>query len=292
MGDPGGISDRVTRHYAELSETLQRAADYVVHNPLNVATRSLRSIAAASGISAPTYSRLARALEYDSYEELREECRKAIGRTMEPFSARARRLQSDARSARAAGEDFFERQSRACMANIETQTKMIEAATLEAAVETLNKARRVLIVGGLGSAGIADYFSYLASWFLDNWFVVGRTGFALGTSLARTGPGDVVIILAKSPFAARSIRAAEIASERGAALIVITDSHACPALAQADHRFLVPSESPQFFSSYSATIVLIESIIGMLLARADIDAQARIRDVEAQNHRLEEFWAG
>jgi DNA-binding MurR/RpiR family transcriptional regulator len=285
----GNIDERVAQHYAGLSETLQRAADYVVRNPLNVATRSLRSIAVASGISAPTYSRLARALGYSSYEELREQSREAIGRSVEPFSTRAERLQSRARSGDRQ-EHFFAQQSQACMANIDAQSKMIAPDALDAAVDALHAARRVLIVGGLGSAGIAEYFSYLASWFLDNWAVVGRTGFALGTSLARTSREDVVIILAKSPFATRSIRAADIAAERGATLIVITDSHACPALARADHRFLVPSESPQFFSSYSASLVLIESIIGMLLARSDTDAQARIRDVEAQNHRLEEFW--
>ena len=54
----------------------------------------------------------------------------------------------------------------------------------------------------------------------------------------------------------------------------------------------MPSDSPQFFSSYAATLVLVETIIGMLVARAGPEAMDRIAEVEARNHRLEEYWRG
>ncbi|NIY95553.1 hypothetical protein HC022_04595 [Salipiger sp. HF18] len=60
--DSKTITDLVASHYAELTEGLQQAADHIVQNPIEAATTSLRSIAASSGLSPTTFSRLARAL--------------------------------------------------------------------------------------------------------------------------------------------------------------------------------------------------------------------------------------
>ena len=57
-----GFKDRVAAGYAGLSPQLRRAADFVAANGQEVATRSLRQVAAAAGVTPPTLSRLARAL--------------------------------------------------------------------------------------------------------------------------------------------------------------------------------------------------------------------------------------
>ena len=63
-----------------------------------------------------------------------------------------------------------------------------------------------------------------------------------------------------------------------------------PAIEFSSHSFVVPTESPQFFSSYAATLVLIETIITMLLARAGDEAEDMIRAAENQIHVLGETW--
>lgn len=74
-------------------------------------------------------------------------------------------------------------------------------------------------------------------------------------------------------------------------MIVITDTHTCPALAHASAHFITPTESQHFFSSYAATLVSCEIMIGMLAGRAGPPARARIADVESRNRRLNEVWA-
>lgn len=288
MPTPPTVQDAIAAHYDGLSRKLQLAADYIVENPVDVATRSLRSIAGTSGVSPATYSRLARALGYDTYEELRETCRRAFGRHAASFSEKARKLQCDAHEDH--GGSLLARQSAACIVNIETQLRVMDQTRLEAVATLLADARQVLLVGGLASAGVVDYFAYLASWFTENWRVAGRNGTALSAALSGIGPGDAVVVLLKTPYAKRSIHAARIAASAGASVIVITDSHTSPALKHASHSLIVPTESPQFFSSYTATLALIETIIGMLVTRAGPEAEQRIQAVEALNHDLEEFW--
>ena len=65
------LNERVLSRLSLLSPKLQRAALYVVEHPEEVATRSLRQVARANEMSAPTFSRLAHVLEFDSFDELR-----------------------------------------------------------------------------------------------------------------------------------------------------------------------------------------------------------------------------
>lgn len=289
MTQAATIQDRINTAYAGLSEKLQVAAKFVAENPVDVATRSLRSVATTSGVSPATFSRLARALGYNDYEQMREDGREAVGRKVSPFSQRAHALRLAATDQGTA--TILERQAAACLRNIEALQTTLDADRLEGAVQSLHDARTVLLVGAMGSAGITDYFAYMAGWFKANWKTVGRNGTELSPALSRLASGDVVFALSKAPYARRTIEALKVARAAGATTVVITDSRTSPALQFADYGFATSTESPQFFSSYAATLVLMEAIVSMLLARAGPEAEQMIRAAEIQIDHLGENWA-
>lgn len=279
---------KMATEYNALSQQLRVAADFVLANPVDVATRSLRSISTSSGLAPATFSRLARALGFETYESLREVARDAIHQKVSTFSAKAGELQEREQSGEHA--PFFVRQSKACIANIAALAGVIDAQMLETAVERMHKAKTVLLLGALGSTGIVEYMSYLTNFYTNKFRFASCLGASIGSIMADINEQDAILIVTKPPFAKQAIQAAEMAKSQGVFVTVITDTPKCPALAFADASFIVSTESPQFFSSYAATIVLIESIIGMLVARAGPAAQTRISEVEARNHRLDELW--
>lgn len=289
MTQEASIQDRINGTYADLSEKLQIAAKYVADNPVDVATRSLRSVATTSGVSPATFSRLARALGYDDYEQLREDGRAAVERQVSPFAQRASELRTAVASQE--GGAILQAQASACMTNIETLCRDIESDRLDRAVQTLHDAERVVLVGSMGSSGLIDYLGYMSQWFKSNWLVAGRNGVELAATLSRLTPNDAVLALAKQPYARRSVSALKEARHAGAKTIAITDSRTAPILQFADHSFIVSAESPQFFSSYAATLVLMETIISMLIARSGPEAEDMIRAAELNIERLGENWA-
>ena len=282
------LAARIAAQYAHLSSKLRDAADFVATNPVEVATRSLRSISGSSGLAPATFSRLARALGFESYEEMRELSRVAVGRQYTSFSERVSRLQAEDR---ATDTPFLMRQAQACIENIGALSWMIDQGRLEQAVAHLHAAQRKVLFGAFGSTGIVEYFAYLGNYFSPGWQVAGRSGASISTAVAELDERDALVVITKPPFARRAVMAAEMGHEQGAYVIVITDTHACPALANADAGFILATDSPQFFSSYSATVVLIETMIGMLVSRAGDNARSRIQEVEDRNRRLQEFWA-
>lgn len=281
------LETRIAHRYSALSSKLQEAADYVIAHPVEIATRSLRSVSAASDVSPATFSRLARALDFENYEELREMSRAAVGARVVSFADKAAELRDTPDNA----ATILGRQAGACMANIGALVQETDQQHLQDAVTCLNRARKVVLFGAFGSHGMAEYMAYLATYFQQDWRLSSRAGSSLAASLESLTDRDALLVITKSPYARRAVLATRMAQETGASTVVLTDSHACPALAHASFGFTVPSDSPQFFSSYAATLVLMETIIAMMIALSEDDISSRIRIVEERNKRLGEFWA-
>lgn len=282
------IQDRISGRYGQLSGRLKQAADFVVDHEVEIATHSLRSVSGMAGLAPSTFTRLSQALGFSNYEEMRDMCRQRIGRQAMSFSERASLLVED--GAGGGARSFFDRQVSACLENLGKLERDINQEQLVAVADRLNDARQVLLFGAFSSTGFMEYLGYLARYFADNWKVAGRMGASLSSAMVGLNEKDAVIILTKAPYAKRAIVAAEMAADAGAYVLVITDDISCPALAHASANFIVPTESPQFFSSYAATLVLIETLVGMLVTRAGDSARARIEEVENRNHRYGEFW--
>jgi DNA-binding MurR/RpiR family transcriptional regulator len=276
---------RLASAYSTLSAKLRQAADFVVENPVDTATRSLRSVAGKSGVAPATFTRLAQALKYDSFEALRDVIRASINRKVDSFSTRVDRLHSQHGTE---GSDFTTAHMEACLDNIRKLGSEIDRAQLDQTVEQLSKARKVMLLGSLGSSGIAEYMSYMASFLTDNWALAGRGGASLGSIIGAMDERDALIVITKPPFAQRVLNAAKLASERGVYVIVITDSYACDALRYAASSFIIPTNTPHFYSSYTSTIFLVETIVGKLAACAEASAGERIALIEQHNRRLQE----
>lgn len=283
------FEQRLAENYEQLSAKLRLAADYIAQNPVDAATRSLRTVAQDSGLAPATFSRLARALDYDDFEQLRDSLRDKIGQRVHSFADRADRLQQDHGKG---PRGFFDAHAAACMSNLQRLHDDMDMELLEQAVDRLHRARTVMLVGALGSTGIVEYLAYMANFCAPNWQMASRMGASLGGGLVGLDSRDALVIVTKPPFATRAIRAAELAREQGVYVVVITDTYACPALRHASAGFVVPTDSPHFYSSYVATLFLAETMIGMLVSRAGPAARERIAQIEQRNHRLEEVWDG
>ncbi|MEM8980222.1 MAG: MurR/RpiR family transcriptional regulator [Pseudomonadota bacterium] len=278
----------MAERYAGLSEQLRKAADYVLAHPLEIASRPLRAISTDSHVSPATYSRLARALGFETFEEMKDVSRRSVGKRVSSMSDRAEKL----RSSTASGQSMLTLQGQACIRNIEHFLDRADQQKLERSATLMREANRVVLFGALASTGITEYMAYLANYFAPNWSLAGRMGASVGAQLAMLGAGDVVFIVTMSPHSNRAVSVAKLARRAGSDVILVTNALDCPALAYATHGFVVPTDSPQFFSSYVVTLVLIETLIAMIVAGSEADATAVIQRVEAKNQELGEYWAG
>lgn len=285
------IQDRVMARIDDLSPKLRSAAEFVVAHPDEVATRSLRQVAKAANLTPPTLSRLARALDCETYEDLREICRGELKRRNRVLADKAQELlQLSSGNDQTDKPGVFLVQARSALENVQELMETVELDRLRAAADALSKARKVLLLGTSSGLAMANYFRCMASMAFDNWRVAGADGTLWATEIAKLGPEDVVFVVSIQPYADQPVRSAQIVSDTGAQIIAVTDSLKSPFASIASHCFIVETESPQFFPSHAAPLVLIEGLMGMVVRRAGKSAAGRIRSAESTGHELHEYW--
>lgn len=273
------------RRIEGLSPQLRRAARFVVDNPGEVATRSLRHVAHAAGLPPPTFSRLARAVGYDSYDALRDLCRANLLDRRAGIATKAQALLDGD------GETpFVTRHAAASIEGIEALLRDLDHAALEDAARMLSGARRVALIGAMSARAFVDYASYLADMSLDGWGVIGRGAVSLAAETRDLGPEDAALVLTMEPYAASSVATARVIAATGARLIAISDSQLSPVAAVATHSFVLSPDSPQFFPSHVAATVFIEALVGMVVKEKGAEAQRRIASTERRSHELREYW--
>lgn len=280
------VSDLLANTYADLSPQLRQAGNHLVSNPIDVLTRSLRQVARDARVSPATLSRLARALGFEDYAALRDAMREDLRRSITPhFTARAETLRS---GPEAPSDDFIARHVDASRANLTALANSLNGARLDHVAQRLMQARKTTLIGGLGSNGVVEYLAYMTSFLGDTWKLAGRAGQSYAADLADLGEEDAVIVLTKVPSARASVSAAKLAHERGAFTLIVTDSHTCPALAYASESFILPCESPAFFTSYVTTTFFLEALTTTLVRIAGPEVLDRMSEVERINRTLNE----
>ena len=248
--------------------------------------RSQRSVARAANLSAPTFTRLAQAIGYDSYDDLRETCRADVLNTRHLLADRAQAMVENVD-----GEaGFAARHMASTIHNTETMMAELQPEALSDAAQLLAQARRVVLISLMSARPIADYAVYLANMSLGGWSSIARGQTGLAGELADLGPEDVAVVLSIQPYASQSVALAAKMHALEVPLIALTDARLAPVAEHAVHCFCIRTQSPQFFPSHVAATVFFEAIIGMVIHIKGSEAQKRIAAVERQNHELGEYW--
>ena len=283
-------ADRLTWAFPKLSPQLKKCAAYVLEHPSEVATLSMREVAARAGVPPSTMTRLARAVGFGAYNEFRDIYRNSINDLSIGRSRRAGQLQV------AMGEtdldhtlDAFEQ---AALLNVGALFDQIDRAVLERVAGVLTGAHRVLVVGTQESHSAANYFHCVAAMGFRNWNLLtwhnGEFTFQVD---ALTGD-DVMVGISIEPCAAETVDVARHARESGARVVGITDRRTSPLAAYSDDILLVPVRSASFFPSYVAVTALVEVLVGMVVARGAKSVVEKIDDLERRRREMGAYWGG
>lgn len=287
-----GISQPLSENFEQLSPQLKAAATYVSRHPESVANQSLRKVAEESGVSAPTFSRLAKALGLSGgYDEIKLLCRQSVNARHRTFAEKARALQQYEQGNLSRNKGTFAvAQAAAAIDNIQDMVDKLEPDKLSAAADLLAAAPAVYITGGLSSRAFADYFGYMSAMAFNHWSVLNVDYEPIGTSVQRLNSADALVVIVMRPFSKKVVKLAELAAYKGVKLVVLTDFDLAPLVKHANYVFNTTTESPQFFPSYAAPLVLLESLIAMVVRRGGEELRVRIERAEELNHQTGEYY--
>jgi DNA-binding MurR/RpiR family transcriptional regulator len=244
------------------SPSQKSLSEFVLRDPVFMATHGIEEVARQSGISPSTISRYVRDLGLAGYAEFRT----AVGETVHALIAPVTKL-----GARLAEVDPERGAAEASLASalrsLEGLTDPSTATMIRAAALRLKEARYVWVMGFGLSAHLAAILSLGLQPYRDgvvNVVQFGGTENAAGR-LMGAGAGDVVVTLASPRYSADVTELARIARKAGARIISITDSMASPLVAVTDDLLLTPAPHPLFSSSSLPALAVIEALVSEFL---------------------------
>ena len=285
---PPDVLERVLESLPSLSPQLRKAARYIVDNPQEVGISSISELADAAGVKPNTLVRMARAVGFDGYEGFRQPFRDLIRAQGHDFPVRARWLQSIARGGR--HDELLTNMAGDTLSNIQSLYRALDAASLKAVADRIVDAHTTYVLGVGIAHAMARNFAYLASMALESVVAIPREGNLAVDDLARAGPKDVLLAATFQPYRAEVVQAVNTARHQGVAIIAISDSVASPIAYDAEHVFLVPTETAQFFTSTVALSALFETLMAFVIADAPPAVVASIEHFHRRRHQLGIYW--
>jgi DNA-binding MurR/RpiR family transcriptional regulator len=266
----------LTERFDGFSAQLQRAARFVVENQREVGVQSMRALAARAEVHPNTLVRLAQALGFEGWDEMRERFRDFVvsGEALGGYRDRATWLKQLAQ--RGGSAAVMAEMAEATGQNVAEMWRRQDPKTLERAADMLTAAPAVY-VAGMGSAySLAHQFWYVTRMAFPGVVPIPRHGSQPVDDLAFLTADDVLMALTFQPYRAETMAAVRLAREVGATVLGVTDSPTSPLARESDLALIAPTHSPQFFQSHAAATALLEGLIAVMVSRAGEDAADRI----------------
>ncbi|MEM6942910.1 MAG: MurR/RpiR family transcriptional regulator, partial [Pseudomonadota bacterium] len=244
----------------------------------------VRGLAESAGVKPNTLVRLANFFELSGFDAFRDIFREGLLREEETYQDRARWLQSVSRKGQL-GQLFAESADNA-MTNLERFFTETDPARIELATDAILQSRRTFVLGVGMNYPVAHNFAYLAGMAMDGVTALPHGGTLPVDGLARADERDVLIAMTFRPYRREVLEAVGTAAARGTQILSISDSPAAPIMDVAEHRFVIGTDTPQFFHSTVALAAFFEVLLGFLVARAGPRAVASIESFHDRRQAL------
>jgi len=268
-----------------LPARLQQVGRFVAANDYDATTRSMRDLAAEAGADPASFTRLAKALGYSGWDELRAALTEARRPAQpQPFSARTRGGRKGPQAAITLVADKLEAEA--------AGLGRISPGSVAGAAKALHAARRIWIAGFRSCRSVAELLNYQLRLFRpDEVQLVGGSG-PEDLDLGAFHSGDAVVVVGFAPYSRASVLSARAAHDSGATLVAIADAVAAPMAEGADHLLLYEAaSSPGFFPSLTGAIAIAQSLAAVTFVLGGAAAKRRLGETEGRLAAMSQYVA-
>jgi DNA-binding MurR/RpiR family transcriptional regulator len=236
-------------------------AEYVLHNPENLAFLSITEIAVQAGVSQATIVRFCNVLGYDGYAHLVKEARQAIqseiGSAGRFQIARRMRKKSD----RHKTGSIFERLLEQELGNMTNLAKSIKIADFNRCIDLMTEADQICIIGCMSSASIAHFFGDILSRTFHRVDVLDGLTVRASSICQRLTEESLVFLISFPQYTRATEGLGNLAAEKGAHIVAITDNNNSPIVPLGSISFFIPVSIQSYIESYSAPMALISILV-------------------------------
>ncbi|WP_223846671.1 MurR/RpiR family transcriptional regulator [Komagataeibacter rhaeticus] len=254
--------------YEHLSNSYQKIALYITQNPNDVAVVSVHTAAEKCGVHASGCVRFAQSLGYQGFKDLQAVFRRRLSTVALGFNARVQALEDELGAREDRSETgFMHELILRDIASLQELLDNITAEQIARAVDLMERADTIYLLGQLRSAPVAELLRYTLAMLGRRAVLLDAAG-GLATHMARVmRPDDLLLAVSFRFYANEVVNIVEDAASRDIPVVAITDSTLSPLAKNARVTFAVPEHEYTFSRSLAAPMCLAQSLIVALASR-------------------------
>jgi RpiR family transcriptional regulator, carbohydrate utilization regulator len=271
------ISDALPR----LKGTTQKVAEFILNSPQETINLTITELGARVGVSEASIVRFAQSLGYSGFHALKIRLAEDI---VSPMLISHEDLKPDDAPATA-----VQKAMTVGLRSLEDTIHILDMDVLEAAIKALCNAKQIVLFASGNSIPIAMDFNFrLTKIGLSSRFSIDPTLQEMYASLMTSD--DVAVGISHTGSSKDTVHGLELAKQRNAQTIGITNHSAAPLTRYADFALFTATRANLFreerMDSNLATLALTEALyVGICIERSEEMVQAVSKTVRATEHR-------
>lgn len=253
------LKKRIKHKIPNLTEPQKAIVNYIVESPQKFALCSVRELEKELNISKSTIVRLAQALGYNGFYELKSVFLESIRNNLGPIH-RYKTFLSEPHEKL----NFIKLIADETVNNIHNTLQLTDEVQYKKAVDLLKNANNVYTIG----LGISCYLAQIATYLLtrvsinSNFMTQGALTFT--EQIINISKDDLIFAFSFPPYSKETIKAACYAQEKGIKVVSITDKATSKIVQYSDVFLQVFVESMTISNSIMSVLVLLYSITAHL----------------------------
>jgi len=259
------LNQRISGYGKKLTKSEQRLIEELQARHPQGLLESATSLARKVGTSASTVVRLLAKLGYTSYAQAQMEARAEVTALLASPATRADAVIGDDTSVRSCLDNALLHDQH----NLAATFAALDVGAFETAVKLLTQRKvRVHVLGQRNGVPLASHLALHLNLCLPDVRLLGGAGpLPLEDQLLRIDEHDLLLTPTFRRHSLAIARTAAYFRERGAKVVMVTDSSTAPAAASADHLLLVRTSSASPFDSYTAALSVCNALITAVAQR-------------------------
>ena len=264
------------QRFDEMTRAERQLANSLLENWPVSGLASITAVAQKAGVSTPTVARMVKKIGFSGFPEFQEALRRELEATISNPIAKHDRWAENAPD-----EHILNRFAETVVQNLRQTLLHIDAVDFDRSCALLaDRKRSIYIAGGRITYTLADYLFRHLQMLRPDVTLMPTGANVWPHHLMDMEDGDVLLLFDIRRYENELLKLAELAGEKGAEMILITDQWGSPVGKHVAHRFNCRIEVPSAWDSAASLLVVVETIIAEIQAATWQTTRDRMSDLE------------
>lgn len=266
---------RINEKFNKMSKSHKKIATYIIDHYEQAAFMTAAKLGKTVGISESTVVRFAYALDYEGYPEFQE----ALAEWVKDKLNSVQKI--GAKYGKSTQSEILTSVLNADMEKINDTIEHVDPQAFETAVDIILNAKHVYIIGIRSCKPLAEFLHFYLNMIRGEVYLLSSTSTSeIFEQMLRINEKDVIIGISFPRYSMRTLKAMELANDRNAKVITITDTIHSPMCLYSSCNLMARSDMVSIVDSLVAPLSLINALVVALCLKRPEDVKRSLESLE------------